>query len=250
MPENSTSDNARQIDKHGARGYELGEIIAGRVLMKIKWYGHASFLITSDAGIKIITDPYEPGAYDGGIAYDPIGDAAEIVTVSHDHADHNYVQGIKGDPQVVKGPGHHTAEGITFEGYGTFHDPSGGKERGKNTMFVFTVDGVTVCHAGDLGHKLSPKDAEALGPLDVLMLPIGGVFTLDPKEATDVTALLAPKIVIPMHFKTPKCGFPIAPVEEFLEGKALVDRTGQSEIAINTADFGGETRVVVLDPAN
>jgi len=218
--------------------------------MKIKWYGHASFLITADAGTKIITDPYEPGAYDGGIAYDPIRDAAEIVTVSHDHADHNYVQGIKGNPQVVKGPGHHEAEGISFEGYGTYHDPSGGKERGENTLFVFTVDGVTVCHAGDLGHKLSPENAKAIGPLDVLLIPIGGVFTLDPEEATAVAALLAPKIVIPMHFKTPKCGFPIAPVEEFLEGKPRTDRPGKSEIALNTADLGEETRVVVLEPAN
>ena len=218
--------------------------------MKIKWYGHASFLITSDAGVRIITDPYEPGAYDGGIAYKPIDDAADIVTVSHDHADHNYVQGIKGSPVVVKGLGSHEAKGISFEGHATFHDPSQGKERGENTMFVFTVDGVTVCHAGDLGHLLTEKDARALGPIDVLLLPIGGVYTLDPKEATEVANFLAPKILIPMHYKTPACGFPLAGVEEFLEGKPSVKREGASEISVTSETLPAPVHIVVLDPAN
>jgi len=218
--------------------------------MKIKWYGHASFLITSEKGMRIITDPYEPGAYDGGIAYKPIEDAADVVTVSHDHADHNYVQGVKGNPQVVKGSGHHVAEGITFEGYGTYHDPSGGKERGENTMFVFTVDGVTICHAGDLGHLLTEKDARALGPIDVLMLPIGGVYTLDPKEATDVTNFLSPKILIPMHYKTPGCGFPIADVEDFLKGKPSVERANASEISVTADTLPAPVHIMVLNPAN
>ena len=218
--------------------------------MKIKWYGHASFLITSEEGTTIITDPYEPGAYDGGIAYRPIEDAADIVTVSHDHADHNYVQGIKGDPLVIKGIGDHEAKGIMFKGYGTYHDPSGGKERGENTMFVFTVDGITVCHAGDLGHVLTDADAKALGPIDVLLLPIGGVFTLDPKEATEVMNLLKPKILIPMHYKTPGCGFPIASVDEFLEGKPSVERMGTSEMTLEKANLPEPVHIVVLDPAN
>ncbi len=218
--------------------------------MKIKWYGHASFLITSDDGVKIITDPYEPGAYDGGIAYKPIEDAADIVTVSHDHADHNYVQGIKGNPAVVKGPGSHEAGGISFKGYATFHDPSEGAERGENTMFVFTVDGVTVCHAGDLGHVLKAADAEALGSIDVLLLPIGGVFTLDPGEATEVMNLLKPKVLIPMHFKTPACGFPIADVAEFLEGKSSVERVGTPEISLSKDSLPHPIHVAVLEAAN
>ena len=218
--------------------------------MKIKWYGHASFLITSDSGTRIITDPYEPGAYDGGIAYKPIEDAAEIVTVSHDHADHNYVQGVQGSPAVVKGPGVHEAHGISFKGVATYHDPSKGKERGENTMFVFTVDGVTVCHAGDLGHVLPKEKVEELGPIDVLLLPIGGVFTLDPKEATEVMNLLNPKILIPMHYKTPGCGFPIASVEEFLEGKTSIERAGASEISVSRDSLPAPVRVTVLDPAN
>ena len=218
--------------------------------MKIKWYGHASFLITSESGTRVITDPYEPGAYDGGIAYRPIEDSAEVVTVSHDHADHNYVQGIKGTPAVVKGPGPHEAAGLSFRGLATYHDPSGGKERGENTMFVFTVDGVTICHAGDLGHILSPEQARELEDLDVLLLPIGGVFTLDPGEATEVAELLKPKILIPMHFKTPGCGFPIAGVEEFLEGKASVERVKGAEISVMKDHLPSPVHVVVLEPAN
>ena len=217
--------------------------------MKIQWCGHASFLITSDDGTKIITDPYEPGAYDGGIAYKPIDDAADIVTVSHDHADHNYVQGIKGNPVVVKGPGTHEAKGISFKGIATYHDPSEGKERGENTMFVFTVDGVILCHAGDLGHVLSEDQVKELGALDVLLLPIGGVFTLDPNEATEVMDLVKPKILVPMHFKTPGCGFPIADVEEFLEGKSSVERIEGSEFSVSKEQLPDATRIVVLKPA-
>lgn len=218
--------------------------------MKIKWYGHASFLITSDKGTRIITDPYEPGAYDGGIAYSPIEDPADIVTVSHDHADHNYVQGIKGNPHVVKGTGTHDFNGITFKGLATYHDSSQGRERGKNTMFVFKLDGVTVCHAGDLGHLLTETDARALGTIDVLLLPIGGVYTLDPKEATEVANFLAPKILIPMHYKTPGCGFPIADVGDFLKGKSSVERVGASEISVSNDTLPSPIHIVVLDPAN
>ncbi len=218
--------------------------------MKIKWYGHASFLITSDSGTRIITDPYEPGAYDGGIAYKPIEDSADVVTVSHDHADHNYVQGIQGSPVVVKGPGTHGAAGLSFRGVATYHDPSEGKERGENTMFVFTVDGVTVCHAGDLGHVLTPDQVRELGAIDVLLLPIGGVFTLGPQEATEVADLLKPKILIPMHFKTPGCGFPIASVDEFLEGKTSVERVDGSEITVARDRLPSPVHIVVLEPAN
>ncbi len=218
--------------------------------MKIKWYGHASFLITSEEGATIITDPYEPGAYDGGIAYKPIEDAAEVVTVSHDHADHNYVQGIKGSPVVIKGPGIHKAAGITFKGIATYHDTTQGSERGGNTIFVFTVDGVTVCHAGDLGHQLAENTIRELGAIDILFLPIGGVYTLDPAGATEVANALHPRLLIPMHFKTPRCGFPLARVEEFLEGKSSVEKTGKSEITATKDNLPDAMHIIVLEPAN
>ncbi len=128
--------------------------------MKIKWYGHAAFLITSDQGVKIITDPYEPGAFGGQLSYGKITDQADIVLVSHDHADHNYTKDLPGSPQIVKGSGSKTSKGISIKGIATFHDPSKGSERGANTVFTFKVDGIQVCHLGDLGHVLSQKEMD------------------------------------------------------------------------------------------
>ncbi len=217
--------------------------------MEVKWYGHASFLITTDQGIKIITDPYEPGAYGGGISYGPIPDEADIVTVSHDHADHNYVEGLPGKPQVIKGAGRHEAKGIIFEGLPTYHDSSKGSERGDNTIFTFIADGIKVCHLGDLGHLLTDKEINALGQIDVLFIPVGGFYTIDPKEATTVAGQLRPKLIIPIHFKTEKCGFPIEPVESFIEGKADVKKIDGSTFSFTKEDLREGSTIVVLKPA-
>ena len=110
--------------------------------MKIKWYGHSAFLISSDQGVKIITDPYESGAYGGQLAYGKIRDQADIVLTSHDHADHNDTKSLPGSPQIIKGSGSKTVKAISFKGIPTYHDPSKGSERGTNTIFTFSVDGV------------------------------------------------------------------------------------------------------------
>jgi L-ascorbate metabolism protein UlaG (beta-lactamase superfamily) len=217
--------------------------------MKVKWYGHAAFLITSDQGIKIITDPYEPGAFGGGIAYGPIPDQADIVLVSHDHADHNYIQGIKGKPQVVKGTGSHKARNLEFKGIATYHDGRKGSERGQNTIFCFSVDGVKVCHLGDLGHVLSDAEAKQIGPVDLLLMPVGGVYTIDPAQATQTAQKLTPNIVIPMHYKTPHCGFPLAQVEDFTSGKAGVKTVKGSEVEIKKEKLPQALEIIVLHPA-
>jgi L-ascorbate metabolism protein UlaG (beta-lactamase superfamily) len=218
-------------------------------LMKIKWYGHAAFLITSNQGVKIITDPYEPNAFGGQLTYGKIEDAADIVLVSHDHADHNHTKDLPGSPQIFKGSGSKTSKGISFKGVATFHDPSKGKERGENTVFTAEIDGVRVCHLGDLGHVLSQKEVTEIGPVDILITPVGGFYTIDSKEASQVATLLKPKVVIPMHFKTEKCGFPIAPVEDFLKGKAKVKRPGVNEVAFDKASLPAEMEIVVLNHA-
>lgn len=217
--------------------------------MKIKWLGHAAFLITSSQGVKIITDPYEPNAFGGQLAYGAIKDLADIVLVSHDHADHNHTKDLPGSPQIIKGSGSKTGKGISFRGVATFHDPSRGKERGENTVFAMEIDGIRVCHLGDLGHVLSQKEVSEIGPVDILITPVGGFYTIDPKEASQVATLLKPKVVIPMHFKTEKCGFPIAPVEDFLKGKAKVKQAGVSEVSFEKAALPHETEVVVLKHA-
>jgi L-ascorbate metabolism protein UlaG (beta-lactamase superfamily) len=217
--------------------------------MKIKWYGHAAFLITSDRGVKIITDPYEPGAFGGQLSYGKITDQVDIVLVSHDHGDHNYTKDLPGSPEVIRGSGSRTSKGIPIKGVATFHDPSKGSERGANTVFTFNVDGIQVCHLGDLGHILSQKEMAEIGPADILFIPVGGFYTIDPKEATQVAESIKPKVLIPMHFKTEKCGFPIAPVEDFLKGKARARKPGASEAVFAKASLPQQTEIVVLTHA-
>jgi len=212
--------------------------------MKIKWLGHASFLITSDAGTKIITDPYVTG---GDLSYGQIKESADIVTVSHDHADHNNVAAVQGSPKVVRG----TVEvkGIKFKGIPTYHDDAGGRQRGKNTIFCFEVDGIRVCHLGDLGHRLNDSQVAELGEIDVLLIPVGGFFTIDAKLAGQLCDRLKPKVIIPMHFKNDRCAFPIAGVDEFLRGKKEVSRLDASQVEFKAGELPPSTKVIVLKPA-
>lgn len=213
--------------------------------MKVKWLGHASFLVTSDSGVKVITDPYVAGM---GINYDEIKETADVLTVSHEHPDHNNTA-IPGDPKVVKGAGTTEVKGISFKGIESFHDASGGSERGPNTIFCFTVDGVRLCHLGDLGHPLSAEQAGAIGEVDVLMIPIGGVFTIDAAGASAVVAQLKPRVAIPMHYSTTKCLYPIAPVEAFTEGKENVKKASGAEVEFKAGALPAATEIVVLGHA-
>jgi L-ascorbate metabolism protein UlaG (beta-lactamase superfamily) len=217
--------------------------------MKVKWYGHAAFLITSDEGIKIMIDPYEPGAFGGQLSYGKIKDQADIVLTSHDHADHNYTQDLPGTPQVIKGSGSKTIKGILMKGVSTYHDPSKGSERGANTIFTIKINNIQLCHLGDLGHLLSDKELAEIGPVEILLIPVGGFFTIDPEEATRVAEQTRPRILIPMHFKTEKCGFPIAPVENFLKGKTNIKRPRASEITVDKATLPQQMEIVVLEHA-
>ncbi len=217
--------------------------------MKVKWYGHAAFLITSEKGIKIIIDPYESGAYGGQLSYGKIKDEADIVLTSHDHADHNDTKSLPGSPQVIKGSGTKNIKGISIIGISTFHDTSKGSERGENTIFVLTVDDMKICHLGDLGHILNEKEIKEIGSIDILMIPVGGFYTIDAKEATRVAEQIKPKVLIPMHFKTSKCGFPIAPVVDFLKDKTNYKKAGTSEVSFTKTDLPQKMEIVVLDHA-
>lgn len=217
--------------------------------MKVRWLGHASFLIISDKGTRIITDPYQSGGMGGTLNYGPIREEAHVVVTTHDHADHNHLAGIRGAPQVVKGAGMHRAADVEFKGVSCYHDTSQGRERGKNTMFLFTVDGLRLCHVGDLGHQPSDQQLAELGPVDVLMVPVGGFYTIDAMEATRLSERLAPRVVIPMHYRNDKCLFPITGVEDFLKGKKKVRRVGSSEVELSKVDLPTETEVIVLEHA-
>ncbi len=214
--------------------------------MIIKWLGHSCFLIVSRDGVKVITDPYAVGE---GISYSPIGEVADIVLVSHEHGDHNNVSAVHGKPEVVKGSGTRIAKGIQFKGVATYHDNSQGRERGPNTVFCFTVDDIRLCHSGDLGHLLDKVQLEKIGAIDILFVPVGGFYTIDAAEASQVCEQLSPKVIIPMHFKTPKCAYPIAGVEDFLKGKETVRKADSSEAEFALEKLPPASEILVLKPA-
>ncbi|MGH2349931.1 MAG: MBL fold metallo-hydrolase [bacterium] len=199
--------------------------------MKLTYYGHAMFLLES-GGTSILLDPY-----DAKVGY-PIPEVSPTaVTVSHEHGDHNNVAAAKGQPKVIRGlkdAGKDWADvkervgPVTVSGVATYHDTSNGKDRGKNTIFLFEVEGLRIVHAGDLGHPLTAEQVSALGKVDVLMLPVGGHFTCGPQVAEEVIEQVGPRVVIPMHYKTEaNKDWPIGFLETFTEGKSVV-RKGHS----------------------
>jgi L-ascorbate metabolism protein UlaG (beta-lactamase superfamily) len=216
--------------------------------MKVKWLGHACFLLTSDSGLRIITDPYTAGAF--GLDYASPSEVADLVTVSHDHADHNNVAAVRGNPQVVRGVGSQEVKGIQFKGIDSAHDRSSGSERGSNTIFCFALDGINVCHLGDLGHDLSDQTVADIGDVDVLLIPVGGNFTIDAAAADRVCQKLAPKVVIPMHFKNDRCpGFPVAGVDDFTRRRHQVRTIAGSEVELKKEQLPATTETIVLRPA-
>ena len=217
--------------------------------MKIKYYGHAAFKLTSDTGVRIIVDPYQSGAFDGALSYGKITDEADIVLTSHDHDDHNYTGDLKGTFAHIGKAGTHSVKGVKVRGLPTHHDGSGGKERGNNLLFVIEVDGMIVAHVGDLGHTLDKDLLEEIGRIDVLLIPVGGFFTIDARQATTVMNDLKPALTIPMHFKTEKSGFPIAKVEEFISDKNGVRMAKSSEVEIKKETLPRTAEIVVLDYA-
>jgi L-ascorbate metabolism protein UlaG (beta-lactamase superfamily) len=212
--------------------------------MKIKWLGHACFLITADNGTKIITDPYEPNP---GMKYGQIKETADVVTVSHEHGDHNNTAAVRGNPAVVRDTA--SVKGITFKAVATAHDASGGGERGKNTIFCFQVDGVRVVHLGDLGHLLTDSQVVDIGKVHVLLVPVGGHFTIDARAAQEVCEQVRTRVIIPMHYKNDKCTFPIGGVDEFIKGKTNVTQINGSEVAFTVPELPTSPQIMVLKSA-
>ena len=212
--------------------------------MKIKWLGHASFMITSDTGTKIITDPYLTA---DDLTYDEIEESADIVTISHEHSDHSNVSAVQGNPEVVRGAAE--IKGIEFKDIPCHHDNAGGGLRGKDTIICFEMDKIRVCHLGDLGHELSDKQVVELGKVDILLIPVGGYYTIDATVASQVYNKLAPRVTIPMHYKNNKCNYPITGVDDFLQGKTNVNRLDTSEVEFKQGELPATTQIIVLKSA-
>lgn len=196
--------------------------------MKLTYFGHASFLLESE-GTSILIDPFNEQV---GYPFPSVSPAA--VVVSHDHFDHSYIQMAKGSPRIIRGlkAGGKDWESVeervgpfTLSTVRTYHDSSQGSERGRNAMFKFDAEGLRIVHAGDLGHTLSDEQVKGAGRVDVLMLPVGGFYTIGPKEAETIVSQLKPRVVIPMHYKTDvNKDWPIGTADDFLGGKERVKR--------------------------
>ena len=216
--------------------------------MKIKWLGHACFLITSAIGLKILTDPYEAG-FHSIIGYGPVKESPDIVTISHQHGDHNYTGDLLGNPQIVQVAGRQVVGAIEFVGILCYHDRVSGRERGSNTIFCFTVDGIRVCHCGDLGHPLDRATIQSLGRVNVLLLPTGGPpTTLELTEAVTLWQKLKPNVIIPMHFRNEKCSFPKYSIDEMLRVEPRAVRAAASEAEFTAGELP-RSQVLILEPA-
>lgn len=205
--------------------------------------GHSCFRIRGSHA-TVITDPYPPD-----LGYSLGKPTACIVTVSHQHPAHSYVQGIGGEPRVVKGPGEYEISGVLIIGISTFHDDEKGEKRGKNTAYLMEVDEISVCHLGDLGHMLTTEQAEELENVDVLLLPVGGVSTINAITAAGLVRQLEPKVVIPMHYKTSCLSRELEPVDRFLKEMGINEINPQPKLSFTKAGLPVSTQVFLLDYA-
>lgn len=208
--------------------------------MDITWLGHSCFRIKGKEA-TVVTDPCHPD-----LGYPLSKLHADIVTVSHAHPGHSYVDAVEGEFKAVRGPGEYELKGVFITGIATFHDKSQGSERGKNTAYLLEIDGVTLCHLGDIGHALSSGMEEELGDVGVLLLPIGGVNTIDSSVAAEIVRSLAPKIVIPMHYKTTALTRELETLDKFLKKMGLKEIAPQPRFSVNRSTLPPSTQVVIL----
>ena len=209
--------------------------------MEIMWYGQSCFRLR-DKLATVVTDPY-----DKSIGYVLPRVRADIVTVSHDHPDHNYVKGVKGEPKVIDGPGEYEVRGVFITGIPTYHDRRKGASRGRNTVFLFDFEGLTVCHLGDLGHVPTQSQVEALSDIDILLIPVGSVSTINAAQAAEVISLLEPRVVIPMHYKTKSVKVRLDSVSKFLKEMGLSQLATHESLKVTKSALPEETQVVLLD---
>ena len=177
--------------------------------MRISWLGHACFLIETK-GVKLVTDPYDPS-----IGYPPYDVKADVVTESHQHFDHNAHKFVKGNPKIIDSIGEFEYEHLKITGIETFHDSERGRYRGKNIVYKISDGEYTLLHMGDIGHVPGQNITDLMKPVDVLMIPVGGTFTVDAEQAVEIVEILKPKLVIPMHYRTTYLKFEISSVDEF-----------------------------------
>lgn len=211
--------------------------------MYITWIGHSCFKIqdkTGTDGITVTTDPF-----DKKIGIKPPNYESDIVLVSHDHYDHNNTGALRGKPFVIDTAGEYDVKGVLVHGVESFHDDKGGKERGSNIIYRIEIDDISVSHLGDLCHVLDNKQLDLLVGTDILLIPVGGKYTLDAKKAVEVVSQVEPRIVIPMHYKTPGLKIDIDGVEKFVKEMGIKP-TEEDKLKISKKDLPQEDMELVI----
>ena len=209
--------------------------------MDITYLGHASFRLKGKTA-AVITDPYDVSI---GLKFPKT--EADVVTISHEHLDHNAAGLVGGEPFVVEGPGEYEIKEIKIVGVPSFHDEKQGKERGRNNIFNIKIDGLWVCHLGDFGQaELSSEQVDGIGRVDIVLAPTGGVYTIDASTAAKIVAEVQPKIVIPMHFLDNESNLKLEPVEKFLKEMGVERTDAETKLTISKDKFPEELTVHLL----
>lgn len=191
------------------------------------------------------TDPYDKSS---GLKVPNF--ESDIITVSHDHYDHNNTKALRGKPFIVDVPGEYDVKGVLIQGISSFHDDKSGAERGENIIYRIEMDDIAVAHLGDLGHALTDEQLDALDGVDILLIPVGGKFTIDAKKAVEVVSQIEPRIVIPMHYKVKGLKEPLDDVDKFVK-ELGINPTNEEKLKINKRDLPQDgMELVVLKPAN
>jgi len=217
--------------------------------MQIIWKGQSCFQVITNQGknhqINIIIDPFDETV---GLRVPKL--EADILLVTHQHHDHNNVKTVSGDPFLIEGPGEYEVKEVFIQGISSFHDSSLGKERGLNTIYTIESEDIRLCHLGDLGQKeLTSEQIEKIGEIDILMIPVGGIYTISAKEAVKIMSQIEPKIVIPMHYSIPKLKIKLDGLEKFLKTVGLKKLEPLPKLTIKKKDISPEeAKIIALKP--
>lgn len=195
--------------------------------MNLTWFGQSCFLIETDENKKILTDPF-----DETLGYKPYKGPVDIVTISHHHFDHDCTKNLPEDTIILDKTGTYKYENLEITGFPSYHDKHKGAARGKNTIFTFKIDNLKICHLGDLGYVLSQDEINSIGNIDVLLVPVGGNFTIDGDEAAELCKKINSKIVVPMHYKTPLTSLPIDGVDKFILNMKNGEKLHENKLVI------------------
>lgn len=213
--------------------------------MEIIWYGHSCFKLKGK-NASVIIDPYSEDFIGLKLPKDL---SCDVLIKTHDHPDHNNFSAVPKGPIEISGPGAYEIKGVAVTGVSVYHDKKQGGERGANTIYNIEIDGVNVVHLGDLGHELTESQLDELGPSDILLIPVGGVYTIDAKDASSVVSQIEPKIIIPMHYALPGLKAELSPVEDFLKEMGVENPVPQPKLSITRDKLPDEMEVIVLSKA-